>query len=160
MECPKWQDSYQGGSQTQPTWPPHIWDMIHPYTWHDSFIHLETPERCGSTLHVYMTLLIRIRDMTNSYAWQTYLYTSHDSFIHVTWLIHSRDMTHSYIWHDSFVNVTWLVLDSNTRLLVEQSSWKKKNDSSKFLKWLIHIRLMSHSYTWHKSFLAAPLAAH
>jgi len=40
----------------------------------------------------------------------------HDSFIRVTWLIHTcdmtlvyvRDMTHSYVWYDSFICVTWL----------------------------------------------------
>jgi len=30
-------------------------------------------------------------------------------FTHVTWLIHTCDMTHSHVWHDSFTRVTWLV---------------------------------------------------
>jgi len=39
--------------------------------------------------------------MTHSYVW-------HDSFICVTWLIHTCDMTHSCVWHDSFICVTRL----------------------------------------------------
>jgi len=27
----------------------------------------------------------------------------HDSFMHVTWLLHACDMTHSYVWHDSLL---------------------------------------------------------
>jgi len=33
----------------------------------------------------------------------------HDSFICVTWLVHTCDMTRSYMWHDSTIHVTWLV---------------------------------------------------
>ena len=49
----------------------------------------------------------------------------HDSFIRVTWLIPTLDMTHSYVWHDSFIRVTWL----------------------------IHTCDMTHSYVWHNSFI-------
>ena len=49
-----------------------------------------------------------MRDMTHSYAW-------HDSFICVTWLNHTCDMTHLYAWlthlhaWNSFICVTWLM---------------------------------------------------
>jgi len=33
----------------------------------------------------------------------------HDSFIHVTWLIHTHDTTHSREWYDSFIRGTWLI---------------------------------------------------
>ena len=38
-------------------------------------------------------------DMNHPYVW-------HDSFICVTWLIHTCDMTQSYVWHDSHHNVS------------------------------------------------------
>jgi len=47
-------------------------------------------------------------DMTHAYVW-------HDTFICVTWFIHTCDMTHSYMWHDSFTCVKWLIYMSSTR---------------------------------------------
>jgi len=40
--------------------------------------------------------------MTHSYVW-------HDSFVRVTWLIHTFDITHSQAWLDSFIRVAWLI---------------------------------------------------
>jgi len=53
----------------------------------------------------------------------TWLVVWHDSAIHVTWLIHMCDMTHSYVWLNSFIRVTWLS----------------------------HTCAMTHSYVWHVS---------
>ena len=50
-----------------------------------------------------VTWLILTCDMTHSYVW-------HDSCWCVAWLILTCDMTHSYVWHDSFLPVTWLIL--------------------------------------------------
>jgi len=51
---------------------------------------------------IHVTWLIHTCDLTHSYMWL-------DSFIHVTWLIHTCDFTHSYMWLDSFIHVTWLI---------------------------------------------------
>jgi len=77
------------------------------------------------------------------------VYMWHDAFTHVTWLIHTcdmthsrndllalsmathdalgdtNDMTHSYLWHDSCIYVTWRI--------------------HTHVKWLIHICDMTHS---------------
>ena len=59
---------------------------------------------------VRVTWLIRTCDMTHSYMCDmTHSYVWHDSFICVTWLIRMCDTTHSYVWHDSFTCVTWLI---------------------------------------------------
>jgi len=49
----------------------------------------------------------------------------HDSFICVTWLIYTCDMTHLYVWHDSFICMAWLM----------------------------HIFDVTPSYSWHDSFM-------
>ena len=73
---------------------------------------------------------------------KTHSYMRHDSFIYVTWpihtsdmshscvpwLIHTCDMTHSYVCHDSFMCVPCL----------------------------IHVCAMTHSYVWHDSFICVP----
>jgi len=66
--------------------------------------------RMSRTTFICVTWLIRTCDMTHSYA---------------TWPIHMCDMTHSYVWHDSFIRVTWLIRMCD----------------------------MSHSYVWHDSFI-------
>jgi len=102
----------------------------------------------------------RTCDMTHVYVW-------HDSFIHVTWLIHMCDMTHSYMWHDSYVCVTWII---RTCDMTHACAW---HDGCICVPWLTHIgemtysnmRLdlfihvtslirtcdMPHSYMWHDS---------
>ena len=55
---------------------------------------------------------------------------------HVTWLIHTCNMTNSYVWHDSFIRVTWLIRDSFIRVT-----------------WLMHTRGMTHSCVRHDSSL-------
>ena len=79
-------------------------------------------------------------DMTPWYAW-------HDSFIRVTWLIHTCDMTHSYVWHDSFIRVTWLI---HTCDMTHSYMW---HDSFIRVTWLIHTCDMTHLYVWHDSFV-------
>jgi len=39
-----------------------------------------------------------------------FTYTWHNSFVYVTWHIHTRNITHSHVWHDSFTRATWLIL--------------------------------------------------
>jgi len=65
-------------------------------------LHWSLHRRMWHESFIHVTWLIHTCDMTHSYMW-------HDSFIHVTWLFHTCDMTHSYMWHDSFIHVTWLI---------------------------------------------------
>ena len=78
----------------------------------------------------------------------------HDSFIYVTWLIHTCDMTHSYMWHDSFIYATWLI---HTCDMTHSYMW---HDSFIYVTWLIHICDMTHSYVWHDSFVCATWPIH
>ena len=39
----------------------------------------------------------------------TVLCVKYDSFIFVTWLIHTCEMMHSYVCHDFFIHMTWLI---------------------------------------------------
>ena len=93
-------------------------------------------------------------DMTHSY----------ESFICVTWLIHSFiwvprlthmcDMTHSPVWHVSFICVAWLIhICDMTHLYM----W---HDSFICVPWLIHMRDMTHSYVWHDSFTCVTWHTH
>ena len=72
-----------------------------------------------------------------------YSYVWHDSFIRVTWLIHTCDMNHSNVWHDSFICVTWLIHICD---MTHSYVW---HDSFICVTWLIHMRDMTHSYVWH-----------
>jgi len=101
--------------------------------------------------------------MTHSYVW-------HDSFIRVTWLIHTCDMTHSYVCetihscecHDSFMCVTWLIpICDMTHLYVwHDSSICERNDSFLWVPWLIHVCDMTHSHVWHGSFICVTSRIH
>jgi len=71
--------------------------------------------------------LNRMYDMTHSYVWQC--------------LIHMCDMTHSYVWHDSFICVTWLIHTCCVTLGMRRSVFEC--DSFICVTWRIHI---THSY--------------
>jgi len=96
---------------------------------------------------ICVTWLIHTCDMTRSYVW-------HDSFIYVTWLIHMCDMTHSYVWHDSFICVTWLIHMCNmTHSYV-------LHDSFICVPRLIYACDMTHLYVWHDSFICVTWLIH
>jgi len=63
----------------------------------------------------------------------THSYVCRDSFICVTWLIHTCVVTHSYVWHDSFVRVSWLIHVCDMTL-----SYVCR-DSFICVTWLIHV---------------------
>ena len=81
---------------------------------------------------------VELCDMTHAYVW-------HDSFICVTWLMHTCDMTHSYVWHDSFICVTWLM---HTCDMTHSYVWHH-------VTWLIHMCAMLHTWeqvAFHEAF--------
>ena len=89
---------------------------------------------------IWVTWLIHTCDMTQ-------FYERHDSFVYVTcriicakWLIHMCDMTHSYVWHDSFICETWLIHTWDiTHSEVCHASFIR-------VSWLIHRWVVTHSF--------------
>ena len=74
---------------------------------------------------------------------------SYNSFVFVTWLIHTCDRTHSYARHDWFACVTWLIH------MCDMTQSSVRHDSFIFVIRLIHTRKclvhsfdMAHSYLW------------
>jgi len=97
---------------------------------------------------IYITKLICTYDMT-------YLpcsYVWHDSFIYITWFVHMDDMTHWYVYHDSFIYV-W-----HTRCWYRTSMWV----STAFTRvtWLTHIHAIIYSYVRHDQFIRVTWLAH
>jgi len=99
----------------------------------------------------------------------------HDSFIRVTWLIYTCDMTHLYVWHDSFIRVTWLIYTCD--MTHSYATWLNYmwHDSFIMVTWctniygiphlscvtgLIHIWDTTHSYVWHDSFIRVTWLIH
>jgi len=60
----------------------------------------------------------------------------HDSFTHVTWLVHKCDVTRSHAWHDSFVD--------GTELIHTRSGW--------YLNTITQHCDKTRAYIWHDSF--------
>jgi len=113
------------------SWLPHMRDMSHSNSWHDSF--------------TCLTCLIQVRDKSHSHAWHgscprrhatnemlvspmTATRVWHYSFTLVTWLTHMRDMTHSH--------ATWLTSTDITSPTA--CSWAP---------WLPHVPDMTHSHS-------------
>ena len=78
----------------------------------------------------------------------SYSYEWHDSFIHVTCLIHTCDMTHSYVWHDSITRVIYREGSIARVYILEVYVW---HDSFICVTWLIHMCDITQSYVWHDS---------
>jgi len=87
----------------------HKHDVTLSYVRRDSFVYVTWLFRifpwllqiCDESRWDAMSL-VDMYAMPHSYMW-------HASFIHVTWLIHTCDMTHSYMWHASLIYVIWLI---------------------------------------------------
>ena len=86
----------------------------------------------------------------------------HDSFINVTWLIDTRDITHSYESHDSFIHMwdmtrsyVWHVFSTCVTWLIDKCdmthSYEWQN-SFVCVTGLLDVRDMTHWYVWHLSF--------
>ena len=156
------------------TWLLHtIWlfytcDATPSYVWHDSFI-------C-------VTWLVRMCDVTPSHVWHVsfisateyqqdvshgccmpfsyvchVLFIPYDSFIFVTWLLHTCNMTPSYVWHGSlYVWHDWFISAAECRRDVSHGCcmpfayvWHVffiSNDSFICVTWLLHMCNMTPSY--------------
>ena len=115
-------DHTQGAStRSLSPWLIHTSNTTHSYVWDVRHTHLYA----STITHTYMTTPreLTLYDHTQGAPTactitHTYMTTprelpleayQRDSFIRVTWLNHSCDMTHSFVWHDSFIRVTWLI---------------------------------------------------
>jgi len=100
------------------TWLIPTCNMPRSYVWYDSFICVTRLPSMGWVRIVgsfklqvsfaeyslfYRALLQKRPMILRSQLIVATPYVWHDSFLHVTWLIHMCDMTHSYVWHDSFI---------------------------------------------------------
>jgi len=146
-------------------WLFHMYDMTHPYAWHDVFI-------CETLLIRYLRPDSFIRVI-----W-THLYVWRDSFIHakwrfsldlfkyVIWLIHVYDLTHSYVRHDLLTHrcvnclLTWLLhvydLTYHVQMCQRPSghdltcrTWLIHTYDLTCGTWLIYTCDLTHAYVWH-----------
>jgi len=154
-------------------WPIRVRAMTHSYVCNDSFICVPwLIHMCAMThSHVRYGILIfgsvfayfrvssrLMHDMTHSHM-------CHDSFAHVTWLIHICDTSHSYVWHNSFRCVTWLICTCD--------STSMRHDAFKYVgyicrrsrllimkgarvPWLIHTCAMTYSHVWQYIYVPWP----
>jgi len=86
---------------------------------------------------------------THVYVWHdSRSYVWHDSFLRVTWLILTCDMTHSYVWHDSFVCVARLV---TLQTLMQRNYMPRRLFVTKCVcvTWLVRMCGMTRSCVWH-----------
>jgi len=116
-------------------WPISILDVTHSDLWLDSFINVTCLISMCDLSHFCMWRDLFIKNMTFMFITNPFTHLtgnschmlSHDSFVHVMCLIHTRyktyfdsflyltwlsptcDVTHSYIRRDSFIHVTWLI---------------------------------------------------
>jgi len=104
------------------TWHIHKCAMTHPHTPTSHILSQRPWSKCRA---VQMYQPLWHVDHTHIYS---LVFTHHDSFIRVPWLIHMCTMTHLYVCHDSFICVPWL----------------------------IHTCAMTHSYVYHDSFIRVP----
>jgi len=129
------------------TWPINICDL-HRLHREAEFV-LSGLKMCSLSLSLHTP---NLHDMIHSYVW-------HDSFIRVTWPIHSYDMTHSYIWHDQFIR--YICTCDTTHSYVWHDSFTR-DISVSYVTWLIHTwnhRLIC-EVMWHDSFVRVTRLIH
>jgi len=81
--------------------------------------------------------------MTLSYVCHDSPCVCHDSFICVTWFIHTCDMAHLHVCRDSFTCVPWLIHKCD---MIHSYVW---HGSVTCVPCLIHVCAMTHSYVCH-----------
>jgi len=94
-------------------------------------------------------------------------FSSHVSFICVTWLIHVCDMTLSDVWHYVFICITWRIhMCDMPHSDVWHASFRRVTHSyvwhASFIcvTCLIHMCDIPHSYVWHDSFICVTCLIH
>jgi len=119
-----------------------VCDMPHTYVFSCVTWHIPLCDISDMTSHDvrHVTWLVHTCDMTHSCVW-------YDSLTRVTWPIHKCDMIQSYVWHDSFMRETWLIHACD---MTHSYVW---HNSFICMTWLIHMCDMTHSYVWHDSFI-------
>jgi len=100
--------------------------MPFSYVWHILFIHI-----CG-------VLPFPLRHWPVQ---STRAYVRRASFIFMTWLIHTFDLTYPYVWHDLSIRLTCLI---HMCIVTDAYLWR---DSFRCATWLVYICGMIHSDT-------------
>ena len=81
-----------------------------------------------------------------------------------TWHTYVYDMTHSYVWHDSFIRVTWLICTCDMTLsyvcVHMRRTWHIQMCVQMCRIWHIHVCDMTPSYVWHDSFICVTWLLH
>jgi len=127
-------------------------DMIHSYTWPDSFI-------CVTWLSHMRDALIR----TNADKFLIFCCNRCVPLVLTNvFLICKHDVTHPHVWHNSskcvaqsymrchrFIWATWLI---GARVIWVTHSYVKR-DSSICVTWLIYLFDMTRLFVWHDSFI-------
>ena len=141
------------------TWLIRTCDMTHLYVWHDSFIcvtwliymcHLTYSGACHDSF-ICVTWFIHVCHESSICAMTHFISDVEYSICGpqvVTWLNHTRDMTHSSAYHETILGVIWLIqmcamihdwLDVEyTPPMTRSSAWQPNRMCS-----------MTQSYTWH-----------
>jgi len=114
------------------------WVVTHSYVWHVSFICV-THSRVRRDSYICCTLRIRV-----------YVRARCDSFICVTCLVYTCDMTDSFVWHDVSTHVMWAGWFIRMCDTSHSQVW---HDSFTFVTCLIYSCDMTHPYLWHEWFM-------
>jgi len=156
----------------------HTCDMTHLYMWHDASINvtwqIHACEICTSAhtdihtrTHTYMNTDIHKHIYTHIYAHRytqthirTHVHTRTQplpygllTFIRLTWLIHTCDITYSYMSHDVFIH-TYKIHTHIHRLIhtcVPTHSYTHTQPLPTCVVecWFVHTCDITHSYMWH-----------
>jgi len=127
----------------------HICDMTHLYVWHDSFIRVTW--RINIDSYVCHDSLLSLLSLHFIYGRYTCCNIGVASFICVTWLIYTCDMTYPY----RFICVPWLALELIVLAFYIWSIYLLQYWCS-----VIHMCGMTHSYKWHDPCIRATWLIH
>jgi len=92
-------------------------------------------------------------------------YVENDTFVCVTWRIHTWDMTHSYVWRDACTRHMYIVWVMPHIRISHFTNAKASHHTCKSLydwvveyvwDWLIHMCDMTHSYVGLDTFMCGP----
>jgi len=105
-----------------------------------------------ATRSCYKTLILGVSRQTPQSCARLSICVTH-VLVHVTLLMHVRDMTHLCIWPDSFIHrrlIRGISCQLQRAAHAYQYVW---HDSFMYVTWTIHVRDKNHSCMWYDSFM-------